>query len=299
MPILAALLLLAGAAQDDSGARKAAWSKVSSPLASEITAVSLANARLGWALSEGGGVVRTTDGGRTWTLLRPESKSSPSRPFEHLRFESDRRGWIAQCCGECDLGGRTIITLLSTEDGGETWTKVKPEFDDLFRRLVCSSDFTTATGHRFYRSHEEGVYASTPGADSSRSPDGLPGLNGFVGLRYRDVGFVDKDAGVLVGADGDRPFLLRTDNAGKSWSRLPIAGLNGRAARRVWMSAPGELRVLLDGSPSVWTTRDDGKTWSADGVGAGSDQPTEFAFSGRDFGIAVGKAGLILRYSAP
>lgn len=71
------------------------------------------DARQGWALSMDdqatiSGIVRTTDGGRTW------SKHGGFKGLQSVSFASIRSG-VAQDSNSCSL-------QLSTQDGGQSWS---------------------------------------------------------------------------------------------------------------------------------------------------------------------------------
>ncbi len=75
--------------------------------------------RVGWVVGEEDGhlvLLRTTDGGRVWHLLRPKW------PIYKIHFLDSRLGWGLSA----DLGDarRPVIHLLRTEDGGESWSRI-------------------------------------------------------------------------------------------------------------------------------------------------------------------------------
>ena len=62
----------------------------------------------GWAVGWAGAMIRTTDGGQTWTKLRAGVMSLKS-----VIFDDKGTGWIA-----------AETHLLSSDDGGATWRSV-------------------------------------------------------------------------------------------------------------------------------------------------------------------------------
>lgn len=72
------------------------------------------DADLGWAVGEGGTVLRTTDGGRRWT----RHHIGASGTLSHVRFADAQTGWI--------LGPEQS---WSTRDGGVRWTRQAPMGD--------------------------------------------------------------------------------------------------------------------------------------------------------------------------
>ena len=75
------------------------------------------NAGASSALSPKGGVVSSTDAGKSWQFY-----TAPDRSLESLAFVDDSEGWAAGWSG-----------ILHTTDGGETWNYVQlPANDHLF-----------------------------------------------------------------------------------------------------------------------------------------------------------------------
>ncbi|HEX6182325.1 MAG TPA: YCF48-related protein, partial [Pyrinomonadaceae bacterium] len=72
----------------------------------DLNAVYFVDSKRGWVAGDGGVVLRTRDGGRTWTRQTVASKAS----FNDVYFRNDEDGYL--------LAGAEIFT---TEDGGESW----------------------------------------------------------------------------------------------------------------------------------------------------------------------------------
>ena len=68
----------------------------------------------GWASGQGGTIIRTTDGGATWTAQLGGDPQNPDRSIRDLRFVDQRHGFAVQSTGVGDH------SLLRTVDG-RTW----------------------------------------------------------------------------------------------------------------------------------------------------------------------------------
>jgi photosystem II stability/assembly factor-like uncharacterized protein len=117
-------------ATDDGGKR---WRKVAAGLEG-LTAVHFVDRRTGWA-ARFGGLLKTTDGGHTWTKQELPGEFLPM--LSGVYFANPNTGWILSFSMKGVIGGR----LLATSDGGRTWT---PEDTDTpFRSLHFPRGSTT------------------------------------------------------------------------------------------------------------------------------------------------------------
>jgi photosystem II stability/assembly factor-like uncharacterized protein len=271
---------------------------MASPIREDLSAVWFANEKTGWVLSDGGSVLKTTDGGRTWKIQRKPDTKRRSDRFDHVWFRDERQGWIIQCCGECGTAGIWPIRFLVTYDGGDTWTTVPDHASPDWGRMVHPYTFTSATGDRWGRGHQGSVYYIAPGSDTGWIANLHPRLKSFGKMfeaDYLDVSFASKESGMLAGGNGTGLMVLRTDDGGATWTRQTVGQTGSSAARRVWMSSPTEARLIPMEKPALWATRDGGRTWRAEWTGNPGENPSEFTFPAAGFGIAIGKGGLILR----
>ncbi|HET7866934.1 MAG TPA: YCF48-related protein, partial [Burkholderiaceae bacterium] len=96
----------------DDGGRSHRQAK-SVPLDATLTSVSFATATRGWAAGHWGAVLRTDDGGETWTRQRLDT--SQDRPLFALHFFDANHG-VA-------VGLWSLV--LVTDDGGQSWKAVE------------------------------------------------------------------------------------------------------------------------------------------------------------------------------
>ncbi len=87
------------------------WTQAQVPVRAALTAVYFADANNGWAVGHDAAIVRTQDGGQTWTLqnFKPELE----KPFLDVYFLDANRGFAVGAYG----------LLYATSDGGQTWTE--------------------------------------------------------------------------------------------------------------------------------------------------------------------------------
>lgn len=82
------------------------------PFAGLLTAVTMADARIGWAVGHGGTILRTDDGGETWTR---QAQLEGGPVLLSVLAADARRVLVVGAYG----------TAAATEDGGATWTPLR------------------------------------------------------------------------------------------------------------------------------------------------------------------------------
>jgi photosystem II stability/assembly factor-like uncharacterized protein len=88
------------------------WAQVNVPVRSTLTGMSFADKDHGWAVGHDAAILRTQDGGRTWTTqsFHPEL----FKPFHDVLFLDAQHGYAFGAFG----------MFKTTADGGTTWTDV-------------------------------------------------------------------------------------------------------------------------------------------------------------------------------
>jgi photosystem II stability/assembly factor-like uncharacterized protein len=105
------------------------WTRLSLPAGAPVRFTS-AQAGVLDASADGNGRFVTRDGGQTWTPQPGASAPTPTGPggagLSALSMATAQAGWAKSALGQCDLGACVLVTqLLSTADGGQTWTAVR------------------------------------------------------------------------------------------------------------------------------------------------------------------------------
>jgi len=280
--VCAALLLAltAGAALGGAGARAQAAGWVGErrgQAGKDLNAVYFADSKRGWVAGDGGLVLHTADGGRTWTTQRVETGDS----VNDIYFRDKEDGYL--------LAGDRIF---STEDGGATW------------RL--SSRFLSATfggadpelySVRFTSKKRGWVVGSLSRRERVTDSLVLYTTDGGVSWQRLRVPVADElihldfdsdKRGWIVGAAGR---ILHTRDGGETWARqasntqATLYHVDFNGDERGW--AVGERGTIL-------RTRDGGATWEAV-VAPVRSTLLSVKFVNDDDGWIVGRGGVILR----
>ena len=210
------------------------------PVSSSLTGVSFADARTGWAVGHWGAIVKTTDGGETWTVQR--SDLTVDQPLFSVYFKNTHEGWTV---GLWSL-------MLHTTDGGATWSTVKlpPPLGAKKADRNLYSIFADAKGSLFIACEQGRVLRSSDGGVTWTYAE-----TGYSGSFWSGVAL--QDGTLLVG--GLRGTIYRSADGGSTWTaaRTPfkssVTGMVQRFDKSIVASA-------LDGVTFV--SHDDGATFT-------------------------------------
>ncbi len=244
------------------------WRKTNAPISSSRTDdIWFATPDMGWAVNSNGQIVKTQDGGNSWTVQMQD----PSVYLRCIGFAGTQLGWAGTISG--------TKRLFATRDGGATWTMV----DNLPAKptKVCGLSVVD----------EQTIFASgtnDPQDDPAvlRSRDGgatwdLIDMTSHASLLV-DIHFVDRNRGWVVGGrdaigcpgrratrDVVRPVVLFTEDGGNSWVDLIPNSAKKRFPLGEWgwkifflddRIAFVSLENFLDGA--LLKSVDGGKSWT-------------------------------------
>lgn len=253
-----------------------------------------------WASGQGGTVLRTTDGGRTWQLRpMPGEEESDFRDVEAF----DDRTAVVLAIGE---GERSRI--LGTTDGGETWSRryVNADANGFLDALAFSDPrrglaLGDPVGGRFV------VLATEDGGETwtRRPPDGMPeALPGEGAFAASGTCLAVRGDRAWFGTGGGRVF--RSGDRGRTWTAHPTPLRAGNGSSGVFSLAfrDDDHGVAVGGDYKdpdatgglVAVTQDGGRTWSApEGPGPpGYRSAVAFLPAREPSLIAVGQTGVDL-----
>ena len=214
---------------DDDGQH---WTQAHVPVRSDLTAVSFADARHGWAVGHDGVVLATQDAGASWVKQldgrvlgkliadyyaqhRPDgwddaryerlqadaqrlTEEGPDKPFLDVWFADARHGFVV---GAFNL-------MLATDDGGQHWT---PWLDRSDNPRALHLYAVRAAGADVYVAGEQGLLLKLDRETQRFRAIGLP---------YRGTLFGVAGDGDAVTVFGLRGTALRSSDGGASWQKL-------------------------------------------------------------------------------
>ncbi|WP_084600472.1 WD40/YVTN/BNR-like repeat-containing protein [Aromatoleum toluclasticum] len=235
------------------------WQQSPVPVSSDLVAVQFPSAQVGWAVGHDGVVLKTVDGGQSWSVMLTGrtygdilvryyeetvrrgktdamaaldqaarlKEDGADKPFLGVWFDDGRRGWV--------VGAFNLI--LGTEDGGETW---HPWIDRIDNDAGYTLFDIRRVGGELYIAGELGLFLRL---------DHDKGRFVRVETPYRGSYFgVTGDDRLLV-VYGLRGNAFASTDKGRTWSRFDtgLAGGISKAGlladgRLLFVSGDGEIR---------------------------------------------------------
>lgn len=253
------------------------------PRTNDLSSVCLVNATTGWAVGSEGAMMKTVNGGATWT----SQKSGTAYWLRSVAFTDSSHGWAVGGAG----------TILVTTDGGSHW-KTQSSGTGLQLNSVAFTD----RSHGWAVGERGLILATTDGGGHwkvQRRPD-----NGIDDRSVLSVSFTDSKHGRAVeqimhdGWDYYSCGILVTTDGGAHWTTQDV-GLYQ------WLNAVtftdlshgwgvGRRSVLFSGSLyTIWSTVNGGFTWTSSTAGPAQDL-NSVSFADAAHGWAVGDGGTIV-----
>jgi photosystem II stability/assembly factor-like uncharacterized protein len=244
------------------------------PTGNLIQDLQFVDAQTGWAVGEAGQILKTVDGGTTWTA----QVSNVDAALTTVRFASPTVGWAVGLSG----------TVLRTEDGGQTWARQTGSGYNGYGESVGLEviDEQQAIVMPYYYGARYTVDGGQTWMNASLQPDQVTGdgtlwsLDSgslrkaahlgseesvasfdevFQGRYVERFSMGDKSHGILVLEDfnAGKTQFLRTVDGGAGWQAVAASGLPRSitylkqfGANVGWAVAEGRLYRSLDGGAS-------------------------------------------------
>jgi photosystem II stability/assembly factor-like uncharacterized protein len=216
-----------------------------------------------WSAGGERGLYKTTDGGKTWTLVLEISKDTgvtsvefdPADPDTLYAAAYQRRRSVAAF-----MGGGPESAIYKSQDGGRTWRKLTvglPKGDvgkiglavsPIDPRIVYA---TVEAGPE-----EKGFYRSADRGESWEKRSSY--ISGGTGPHYYQEIFADPNRFDRVYQMD--PGLRETDDGGRTWRRVDEKNKHGDNHAMAFVK--GDPDYILNGSDGgVYETHDGGATW--------------------------------------
>jgi len=218
----------------------------------------------GYAVGEGGNIIKTTDGGVTWT----SKNSGTSNTLKSIIFVNSTLGYAVGDSG----------TICKTTDGGTTWTH-----SNITTNSLNSVYFTDAnTGYTVGLNNT--IFKTTNGGTSWNAQ--TCGTQ-YITYNLNSVYFLNASIGYAVGGWG---CILKTTNGGTSWVKLSYSSTS--VLTSVYFNNVDTGYVIGTGGTIIKTT-DGGSYWVTQT--APSAYLNSVKFIDLDTGYVAGDDGIILK----
>ncbi|MBI4333539.1 MAG: hypothetical protein HY673_19930 [Chloroflexi bacterium] len=283
------------------------WSPQTSGTTRRLFSVFFFDAAKGWAVGEGGTMVRTTNGGASWTV----QDSGIIYNLRSVFFLSPTNGWVAGDSGyvarssdggltwnKLDVGTSAHLNavrfkdinmgwavgdagaILETTDGGTTWQRKASGTNNSLRSLVFLDAQT------YWAAGDAGTFVRTE--DGGASWVSQPAIATTVNLS--SVIFTSQGTGYAVGAGG---VLVVSADRGKNWTRIVLT--IAQNFHSIAFADAGNGWIAADNG-TMLVTRDGGRSWDVRLLGT-SNRVSSLYFVDRRNGWAVGDSGSVFKYS--
>ena len=215
----------------------------------------------------GGGVFKSTDGGRNWTSMR---SGLGQRDVWALAIDPSAPQTIY---AGTDEGG-----VFKTTDGGRSWRFVSAALESDWALALAVDPSTPTTVYAGMNGGDDfagGVFKSSDGGETW-----APASNGLDGV-YVDALAIDQQNPATIYALGGRSVFKSTDGA-QTWSeirgtldrRTSALAIDPRSASTVYVGTRGSSGGPVDG---VFKSADGGRTWHGASAGIAARRVVSFA----------------------
>src|SRR3954452_16564403 len=255
---LIALAVLVGVGSAAVTVSQSGWSWGNpAPQGNTLRAIDFVQGR-GYALGDAGTVMRSDDGGATWSGLY----TGTSADLDRLQVIDPDTLVV--------LGGGGCV-LRRSDDGGATFHKIFIAAEYLCPAPVqAATFFDKQTGYLLLR--DGSLLRTSDGGASFARQTAVPGTeasNNAAGNSALDIAFTSADSGIAFVAppNNGASIAFQTSDGGNSWK--PVDAVDPGSVRRIYMlDAQSGFAV---GNNTLLATGDAGKTWKATAAGAGHD----------------------------
>lgn len=253
------------------------WDERDTGTSEQYRGLAAVNQQTAWVSGEKGGVLRTEDGGHTWTDVSPAAAQKDGLALR------DIEAWDARHAVALSIGPGQDSRIFRTDDGGRTW-------HETFRNTDEAAFFNCIafTGKRVGLAVSDPVdgkfriLRTTNGGRSWRTlpNDGMPAAgdpefnfaaSGTCLVSAQHQWWHNRGEFWMV-SGGAEPRVFHTKNAGTNWS-VANAPIRGGEASGIYSAAfkhgrhgvivGGDYTAPEDGSDAAATSRNGGKTWKA------------------------------------
>jgi photosystem II stability/assembly factor-like uncharacterized protein len=290
VPLLAMVLMLWTTLAGPASAGTA-WTPITPGYGKYYQGIDFLDAQHGWLVGENQVVLRTGDGGTTWTQQHLDTRNYA---LHAVQMWSDTRGWAV---GNGGASSGTGSAILATSDG-LTWApQAEPPYIGVLKDLC----FVSSTEGWAVGTSSHIVHTTTGGSAWTESHAGVP--DGVDAVDFNGVDFADPPHGWAVGEDFYQlpqsnwwASVYLTSDGGASWS-FSLPGRTAIAGRfnDIDVFPPGGLWAVGEDTTRpygergmIWYSTNGGATWTRQTLPPGSDSLAAVHFVSATTGWAVG-----------
>ena len=250
-----------------------------------LSSIQMFDTQAGWAVTEKGHIIRTTDGGVHWQNVTPNYPPTSGQRKVVADFFTVSIAWVAVSQTAAD--GTTTVVVFRTTDGGQTWQDttiqhISPIYQITFVDahhgwlLSKQADLASAEAVAILRTTDGGktwavVSSALPASTDTPPPGRLPFGGDKAGL-----GFLDTMTGWITGSFplNGYVFFYLTDDGGATWNRQTLPFSLEQASTQI-ATRPPRFFTATDGilpvsfvtenasSLDLYVTHDGGVNWKA------------------------------------
>jgi photosystem II stability/assembly factor-like uncharacterized protein len=235
------------------------WTNQTSGTSMELDGVFFPTATIGYAVGVAATIVKTTNGGETWTALNP---GIIPYTLASVCFLDENIGYVVGENG----------AILKTTDGGTNWT-------------VQNSGVYFWLNSVFFINANTGFAVGENGAILKTIDGGMNWSlkNSGTSNYLMSVCFPDENTGYAVGST-----LCKTTDGGETWTNLNTSGFHS------FFFIDANIGYLIGGAGSIVKTTNGGIDWVSQISGTTYNLNSVF-FSDPNTGYIVGDEGIILK----
>jgi photosystem II stability/assembly factor-like uncharacterized protein len=269
------------------------WALVTTGVTARLRGISAPSSRVIWASGTGGTVIRTTDGGATWSRL--EIPDSTSLDFRDIDAIDERTACVLS------IGDGDASRIYRTSDAGRTWTlQFRNDNPRAFFDAMAFRDARTGFAVSDSVDGRMIVIATTDGgAHWSPIANGLPpALEGEGAFAASGTNIAIGRSHVWIGTNASR--VVRSTDNGRTWSvtntPLPASASAGIfsiafADDKRGVVVGGDYKVESGAVNNAAITIDGGQSWTLGSGLGGFRSAVAFIPSRPGTAVAVGPSG--------
>ena len=245
----------------------AQWTQSTTGSGANLNDVWFGDAQNGFIVGNGGYILKTTDGGQSWSDPLDNPAKTADENIVGLDMLDDQNG-MAACNG---------AIIIMTTDGGETWTQLTSGTES---SLI---DVDVVDAQVAYVAGESGTILKTTDGGANWTPQDSK-MSGDI----RTIKFADADHGI---AGGKNAYVSITSDGGATWDTVQVADYAEKTFRGIHIFDTQNAIAVGDGG--AMKTADGGATWETVTVPT-SQKLTNICFFDALFGVIVGQKGTVL-----